>query len=459
MQLESTHLSSTVSPYRAYFRCFRGCPGEYAVYNVMYTCPTCGGLLEVHHELAPLQQQSAEAWKTRIDRRAGATRWPYGSGVWGMREWVMPDLRDENVVSMYEGNTNLFWAERLGKQIGVADLWIKLCGNSHTGSFKDLGMTVLVSVVKQMIADGGGRQGAVRAVACASTGDTSAALASYAAAAGIPAIIFLPKGKVSTAQLIQPVANGAHVLALDTDFDGCMRIVREVTQDQSIYLANSMNSIRVEGQKTVAIEIVRQFDWEVPDWIIIPVGNLGNISALYKGLKLLLDLGIIHKLPRLVAAQAQKANPFYQSYRNGFAEKATFQAQATLASAIQIGDPVSYEKAVQAIQMTNGIVEEATEDELANAAAMADLTGMYTCPHTGVALAALFKLVERGTVKSTDRVVVISTAHGLKFTSFKVGYHEDTLQEVESRFANPPVYLPADAKSVQETIARKLDRA
>lgn len=459
MELETTprvanpsNSAADALPYRAYFRCFRGCPGEYSVYSVIYTCPTCGGLLEVHHELEPLQQQSADAWKTLIDSRVGATRWPYGSGVWGLHEWVMPDLRPDNVVSMYEGNTNLFWAERLGKQIGVPDLWVKLCGNSHTGSFKDLGMTVLVSVVKQMMADGS----PVRAVACASTGDTSAALASYAAAAGIPAIIFLPSGKVSTAQLVQPVANGAQVLALDTDFDGCMRIVREVTQDQSLYLANSMNSIRVEGQKTVAIEIVRQFDWEVPDWIIIPVGNLGNISALYKGLKLLLDLGIISKLPRLVAAQAAKASPFYQSYLNGFAEKQVMQAEQTLASAIQIGDPVSYEKAVQAIQMTNGIVEQVSEDALANAAAMADLTGMYTCPHTGVALGALFSLVERGEIQSTDRVIVISTAHGLKFTSFKVGYHEDTLKEVESRFANPPVYLPADAKVVKETIARKL---
>ena len=256
---------------------------------------------------------------------------------------------------------------------------------------------------------------------------------SRSAAAGIPAIIFLPQGKVSTAQLVQPVANGAHVLALDTDFDGCMEVVKAVTADQSIYLANSMNSIRVEGQKTVAIEIVRQFDWEIPDWIVIPVGNLGNISALYKGLQLLKDLGIINRLPRLVAAQAGKANPFYQSYLNGFREKSVIASQSTLASAIQIGNPVSYEKAVQAIQMTDGIVEQASEDELANAAAMADLTGMYACPHTGVALAALFKLVQRGEIKASDRVVVISTAHGLKFTDFKVGYHEDKLAEVESR--------------------------
>ncbi|MCC9076155.1 threonine synthase [Litorilinea aerophila] len=452
MLLDPVQSPSTDSTYRAYFRCFRGCPGEYSIYEVIYTCPHCGGLLEVHHDLEALRSQPADYWKRLIDSRVGTTRWPYGSGVWGMREWIAPDLRDENVVSMYEGNTNLFWAERLGKQIGVSDLWVKLCGNSHTGSFKDLGMTVLVSVVKQMMADGS----PVRAVACASTGDTSAALAAYAACAGIPAIIFLPQGKVSTAQLVQPVANGAHVLALDTDFDGCMRIVREVTQDNTIYLANSMNSIRIEGQKTVGIEIVRQFDWEVPDWIIIPVGNLGNISALYKGLRLLMDLGITDRMPRLVAAQAEKANPFYRSYQQGFAQKARIQADKTLATAIQIGDPVSYEKAVQAIQATDGIVEQASEDELANAAALADLTGMYTCPHTGVALAVLFKLVERGEIRSRDRVVVISTAHGLKFTSFKVGYHEGRLEEVESRYANPPVYLPADADVVRETIARKL---
>ena len=363
----------------------------------MYTCPTCGGLLEVHHDLEPLRTKSAEEWRTLIDGRVGTTRWPYGSGVWGMREWVVPDLRDENVVSMYEGNSNLYWAERLGKQLGLSDLWVKLCGNSHTGSFKDLGMTVLASVVKQMMADGS----PVQAVAAASTGDTSAALASYAAAAGIPSIIFLPAGMVSTAQLVQPVANGSHVLALDTDFDGCMRIVKEVTQDNTIYLANSMNSIRIEGQKTVAIEIVRQFDWEVPDWIVIPVGNLGNISALYKGFKLLMDLGITNKMPRLVGAQASKANPLYQSYRNGFQEKVTLQAKKTLASAIQIGDPVSYEKAVQAVTESNGIVEEATEHELANAAAIADRTGMYTCPHTGVALAVLFKLMQRGEIQRT----------------------------------------------------------
>lgn len=446
-----------MTEYESRFRCFRGCAGTYSIYEVIYTCPKCGGLLEVEHDVGALRMRSADEWKRLFDSRVGTTVWPYGSGVWGKKEWIMPTIADDNVVSMYEGNSNLFWAERLGRQIGLSDLWVKLCGNSHTGSFKDLGMTVLVSVVKQMR----DRGVPVRAVACASTGDTSAALAAYAAAAGIPAVIFLPEGKVSPAQLIQPIANGANVLALDTDFDGCMRVIREITHDgdrpdTSIYLANSMNSLRIEGQKTVGIEIVQQFDWEVPDWIIIPVGNLGNISAVYKGLKLMLDLGVIDRLPRLVAAQAAKANPFYLSFQNGFSRKVSVEAQSTLASAIQIGDPVSYEKAVQAIQETDGIVEQVEEHEMAAAAAMADATGMYTCPHTGTALAALFKLLQREVVQSHQRVIVVSTAHGLKFTPFKVGYHEGTLAEVESDLANPPVYLPADADIVRETIQRKL---
>lgn len=450
--MQSSQIQTKTEQENVYFRCFRGCEARHSIYDVIYTCPSCGGLLEVYHERAPLLEMNAYQWQSLIDRRAGRTAWPYGSGVWAMREWVMPSLKDENVVSMYEGNSNLFWADRLGKQIGVPDLWLKLCGNSHTGSFKDLGMTVLVSVVKQMMSVGS----TVKAVACASTGDTSAALAAYAAYAGIPSIIFLPAGKVSTAQLIQPVSNGAHVLALDTDFDGCMKIVKEVTEDNSIYLANSMNSLRIEGQKTVGIEIIRQFDWEVPDWIIIPVGNLGNISALYKGLQLMQDLGIINKLPRLVAAQAAYANPLYQSFQNDFTNKITMTAQETLATAIRIGDPVSYEKAIHAIQATNGIVEQATEHELSHAAAVSDATGMYTCPHTGVALAVLFKLVNQGLIKKSDRTVVISTAHGLKFTQFKVGYHEGQLDEVESELANPPIYLAANVDAVKETISERL---
>ncbi|HQE93178.1 MAG TPA: threonine synthase [Anaerolineae bacterium] len=434
--------------YTSWLECVRGCGRRYSIYDVIYRCEDCGGLLDVVHDVDALRDRSAAEWVQLFEKRAHTTEWPYGSGVWGKKEWVCPQLDNENVVSMYEGHSNCFWAERLGQEIGVADLWVKLCGNSHTGSFKDLGMTVLISVVKQMRADGK----PIRAVACASTGDTSAALAAYAAAAGIPAVVLLPKGKVSTAQLIQPIANNALVLALDTDFDGCMRLVRQITDDPTIYLANSMNPLRMEGQKTVAIEIVQQFDWQTPDWIVIPVGNLGNVSALGKGFLLLKALGLIDRLPRIACAQAARANPLYLSYQTGFAEYHPVQAQKTLASAIQIGDPVSYERAVKTLKMFDGIVEQATEDELANAAARADRTGMYCCPHTGVALAVLFKLIDRGDIRPDDRVVVISTAHGLKFTDFKVAYHNRTLEDVVARHANPPVELPADYAAVQRAI-------
>jgi threonine synthase len=438
--------------YNCWFECVRGCGRRYSVFDVVYQCEDCGGLLDVEHDLGALKERSPEEWKALFDQRTRTNEWPYGSGVWGKKEWVMPLVDNENVVSMYEGHTNCFWAERLGKEIGVPDLWVKLCGNSHTGSFKDLGLTVLISVVKQMIADGR----PIRAVACASTGDTSAALAAYAAAAGIPAVVLLPRGKVSTAQLIQPIANGALVLALDTDFDGCMRVVQEITRDPTIYLANSMNSLRIEGQKTVGIEIVQQFDWEVPDWIIIPVGNLGNVSALGKGLLMMKQLGLINRLPRIVCAQSERANPLYLSYLTGFKEYHPVQARKTLASAIQIGDPVSYERAVKTLRLFDGIVEQASEDELADAAARADRTGMYCCPHTGVALAVLFKLVARGEIKSSDRVIVISTAHGLKFTDFKVGYHERRLDDVIARHANPPVELPASYELVSQAIDRAI---
>ena len=434
--------------YDCWYECVRGCGQRYSIFDVVYECENCGGLLEVQHDLEALKRRSAAAWMEVFERRTRTTTWPYASGVWGKKELVCPMVEDDNIVSMYEGHTNLFWAERLGSQLGVEDLWVKLCGNSHTGSFKDLGMTVLVSVVTQMIKDGK----SIRAVACASTGDTSAALAAYAAAAGIPAVILLPKAKVSTEQLIQPIANGATVMSLDTDFDGCMRIVKQLTKDPTIYLANSMNSLRIEGQKTVGIEIIQQFDWETPDWIILPVGNLGNVSALGKGLLMMKELGLISKLPRIACAQAEKANPLYLSYLTGFEKYEPVSAQKTLASAIQIGDPVSYERAVKVLREFDGVVEQVSEDELANASVRADKTGMYICPHTGVALGALTKMIARGEIKSDDRVIVISTAHGLKFSGFKVDYHAQRLENVNTLYANTPLELPADYNTVLDAI-------
>src|SRR2546427_2523390 len=440
--------------YRAWFQCINPeCGTTYPLNSIVYHCGQCHSLLEVRHDLEALARRDAKGWMKLFEDRYKSNLWPYGSGVWGKKEWLLPQISDQNVVSLYEGGTNLFWAERFGKIIGVEDLWIKLCGNTHSGSFKDLGMTVLVSQVKQMIADGA----PIKAVACASTGDTSAALATYCAAADIPSIVLLPRGKISVAQLVQPISNAALVLSLDTDFDGCMKLVQEITADETIYLANSMNSLRVEGQKTVGIEIVQQFDWQAPDVIVIPGGNLGNVSALGKGLLMMKDLGVISKMPRIVVAQAQRANPLYRSYLRNFATFEPIIAQKTLASAIQIGNPVSFQKAVRTLKQFNGIVEQASEEELADAAALGDRTGMFNCPHTGVALAVMIKLLKAGKIDKSERVVVISTAHGLKFVEMKVKYHQREL-DFPCRHANQPIELPARLEAVEEGLARGVGR-
>src|SRR5512147_2071302 len=441
-------------PYRAWFQCINeSCKERYPLNTVIYQCQQCNSLLEVQHDVIALARRSSAAWMRLFEERYKSTQWPYGSGVWGKKEWIRPQIADDNIVSLYEGGTNLFWAERFGKLVGVDNLWIKRCGNSHSGYFKDLGMTVLVSQVKQMIAEGA----PIQAVACASTGDTSAALAVYCAAAGIQSIVLLPKGKISIAQLVQPIANGALVLSLDTDFDGCMRVVQEITKDETIYLANSMNSLRIEGQKTVGIEIVQQFDWDVPDVIIIPGGNLGNVSALGSGLLMMRDLGLITRLPRIVVAQAERANPLYRSYLKDFKTFEPMEAQKTLASAIQIGNPVSIEKAIRTLKLFNGIVVDATEQELADAAALGDTTGMFNCPHTGVALAGMFKLLKAGKIDKSEHVVVISTAHGLKFTDFKVNYHEEKLG-FPCRFSNKPIELPPTVDAVKKALDEALKK-
>ena len=246
------------------------------------------------------------------------------------------------------------------------------------------------------------------------------------------------------------------MLALDTDFDGCMKIVQEVTKDNRIYLANSMNSLRVEGQKTISPEICQELGWKVPDVVIIPGGNLGNVSALAKGFEDCKAMGLINKIPRIVVAQAEHANPFYQAYERGFDKLVPVQAKKTLASAIQIGNPVSYPKAVRAIQNTNGIVVSVTEEELANAAHRADRIGLYACPHTGVALGGLEKLVAAGKIDKEEEVIVISTAHGLKFTEFKVGYHEQKLEGIQSKFANPIFKAPAEIGAVMDILKKEM---
>ncbi|MEQ9367274.1 MAG: threonine synthase [Leptospirales bacterium] len=439
-------------PYSANLKCIE-CDAEYDLYQVIYRCRACDGLLRVAHDPRPIRARGAAAWKDLFTKRMGDYRHPNGSGIWSKREWVLPEILDEHIVSHGEGNTPLSRLPALARELGLSNLWIKQCGVSHTGSFKDLGMTVLVSHVKSLIARGVG----IRAVACASSGDTSAALAAYAAAAGVPTVVFLPAGKISTAQLLQPLSCGAHVLSLDTDFDGCMRIVKDLTQnDDSIYLANSMNPLRIEGQKTVAVELCQQLGWELPDWVIIPGGNLGNVYALGQGFQLLQESGIIQQAPRICVAQAAAANPLYLSYQTDFQEYRPVAAGETLASAIRIGDPVSYPRAVKTLREFDGIVRQASESELAAAAARVDRHGMFNDPHTGVALACMFQMVEAGEIQAGQSAAVISTAHGLKFVEFKTAYHEARLDMSDFAHRNEPVRLPADAAEVRATLDRLL---
>ncbi len=426
--------------FNAWFECFSGCGVRYALDEVVYRCESCGGLLEVRHDIGELRQRKPSEWRALFDSRLGRE-----SGVWSKREVVLPGLDSRNIVSLGEGNSPLIKSDGFARSIGIDEVYIKQCGTSHTGSFKDLGMTVLVSMVNQI-------RSKVRAVACASTGDTSAALSAYCAAAGIPAIVFLPKDKVTIAQLIQPIANGALTLSLDTDFDGCMKIVEEITKDGSVYLANSMNSLRVEGQKTISFEIVQQLGWQVPDVVVVPGGNLGNISAIGNGFFLMRELGLIDRVPRLVCAQTEKANPLYRSYRDGFRTPMPMTAGNTMATAIQIGNPVSFQKAVKVLRATDGIVEQASEAELANAAAAVDRFGFFNDPQTGVALAATIKLAQSGKIPAASRVVVVSTAHGLKFADFKTRFHEQQIPGSDSSLPNPPVHLPADVDAVRQAI-------
>lgn len=432
--------------YKASLQCIE-CGEKYDINTIRYRCE-CGGLLNVEHDVNELKKVSSEEWKNLFESRYRGPVYPYNSGIWGKKEWVLPGIEDEHIVSLGEGATPLIPSPGLAEKLGVRELWIKQSGISHTGSFKDLGMTVLVSHVRSLQAKGL----PIRAVAAASSGDTSAALAAYGAAAGVPTIVFLPSGKISTAQLVQPLSNGALVLSLDTDFDGCMKIVKEVTKDQSIYLANSMNPLRIEGQKTISVEISQQLGWDLPEWIVIPGGNLGNVSALAAGLTLLKETGIVDRLPRIVLAQAANANPMVLSYKSDYKTYEPVQARKTLASAIQIGDPVSYPRAKRAMTAYEGIAEDASEEELSNAAALADRYGMFMDPHTGVAMAALKKVIASGDIKKEDRVVVISTAHGLKFSEFKTGYHEETLTDVRSENSNRPVMLSPDVDAVRKAI-------
>jgi threonine synthase len=423
-------------------RCIR-CGERHPIRDIRYECARCGDLLEVAIDLDSLRRQrDARGWKDIFQARLGERRGPLASGVWRYHEWVLPELPLAEVVSKAEGNTPLYAGERLRRAFDAPALHLKHEGENPTLSFKDRGMTVGVSWAWHL---------KTAAVACASTGDTSAAMAAYAAEVeGLRSIVLLPRDKVTFEQLAQPQASGCLTLCLDTDFDGCMSVLQEFCRRHPVYVLNSLNPIRIEGQKTIGIEVLQQLGWEAPDWFVIPVGNAGNISALGKGLLEAQELGLIDRLPRLAGVQARAANPLARAFRDGWQGRRSVEAGPTVASAIRIGHPVSHDKAAAVLRRLDGVVEDADDQEIMDAKARADASGVSVCPNSGAALAGYLRLRERGVIGQNDSVVVIATAHGAKFSQATLDYHRGALPGVRPRHANPTRLLPATVEAVQE---------
>jgi threonine synthase len=389
-----------------------GCGRELPAAFVGSRCPECGGLLEARHE--PPRERGADLallFAARALRREARD----ASGVWRYRELVLPGAGSE-VVTYPEGNTPLLRSAPVSRWAGLPDLFLKHEGHNPTGSFKDRGMTVGITQAL--------RVGAA-AVACASTGNTSASLASYAALAGIPALVFVPAGQVAAGKLAQTLAYGARTLLVRGDFDACLSLVREASEKLGVYLLNSVNPFRLEGQKTIVFEALEQLGWEEPDWIVLPAGNLGNTAAFGKALDEASALGLIERLPRLAAIQAAGANPFARSFREGFARPHRLRAE-TLATAIRIGDPASHERGVRAIRRTKGVVTDVTDAEILEAKAVVDAAGIGCEPASAAAVAGARKLAAEGVIDARERVVAVLTGHILKDPGLLLCYHQET---------------------------------
>jgi threonine synthase len=333
----------------------------------------------------------------------------------------------------------------VGEYAGLERLYLKHEGENPTGSFKDRGMTVGVS---QAVALG------ASAVACASTGNTSASLASYAAQAGLPCFVFVPEGKISSGKLAQTLGYGAVTLQVRGDFDAAMQLVEETCAGLGIYLLNSINPFRIEGQKTIALELLQQLGWDPPDWIVLPAGNLGNTSAFGKALLEAREAGLIGRVPRLAAVQAEGANPFYRSFASGFARRFTVRAE-TVASAIKIGRPVSHERARRAIEATSGLVVEVSDAAILEAKAVIDRAGIGCEPASAASLAGARKLAASGEIKPGERVVAVLTGHILKDADTTFAYHTGALASSASH-ANSPVPVDAEIDRVRAVLERYL---
>jgi len=440
----------------AELRCVEAsCGAHYALDERVVVCARCGGLLEA--ELGPAPQ-SASSLPELWSRRRMSDLPEDSSGVWRFRE-MLPIGAQQPLVTLREGNTPLYEAPRAAVYCGLDELWLKHQGANPTGSFKDTGMTAAVTHAVRL---------GSRALACASTGNTAASLAAYAARAGVRAVILVPRGQVSSAKLGQSMDYGAAVLEIDGNFDAAMRVVRELAEDGSLYLVNSLNPMRVEGQKTVSYEIMEQRGWRVPDHVVVPGGNLGNISALGKGFLELRRWGLIDRLPRFTVVQAEGAAPFAhllaERARNPEAPLVPIADPRTLATAIRIGDPVSWQRGLRVLAETHGTALAVSELEIADAKAIIGRDGIGCEPASATTVAGIRRLVAESKIRKNESVVAVLTGHLLKDTDYTAKYHTGQLKEPEGgggeprpiagAFANPPARVPATRDGILDYLKR-----
>lgn len=425
--------------------CFaENCRSRYSITEILYACPRCGGLLEVAYAWQKVDTaRQKQLFRQRRLNNAAIDQ----SGVWRYRE-LLPFLEDyAGVVSLREGNTPLLNAPRAANYGGLDRLTFKHQGFNPTGSFKDNGMTCGVAQALRL--------GMAR-VACVSTGNTSASMAAYASAAGLQPVIFIPHGNISYGKLAQALEYGARTLQVEANFDQILSLVRTLAERLGIYLLNSINPFRIEGQKSIVFEMLDQRDWGAPEWIVLPGGNLGNVSAFGKALRELQELGYIGRLPRLAVVQAEGAAPFYRFMRDATPYRAVEHPE-TLATAIKIGDPVSWPKARREIECSKGVVECVTEQEIADAKAQIGLCGIGCEPASAATLAGIRKLTSAGTIERGADVVAVLTGNVLKDPDYIYRYHTGELKApdgtaIRSTFGNQPTVVPNDPDRITEVL-------
>ncbi len=424
-------------------RCL-SCKTNYPTHEKLYTCPACDGLLDVTY---PIDEMSGERLMSLWDWRRASPRTIDQSGVWRFRE-LLPEATEDEIVTLTEGNTQLWEAPRSAKFAGVDRLVLKHLGMNPTGSFKDLGMTTGITQARRLGA---------QMVACASTGNTSASMAAYAARAGMKSYVFIPSGQIALGKLSQALDYGAVVLQIEGDFDDAMRLVREVASETPIYLLNSINPFRLEGQKTIAFELLQQRGWQIPDRIVVPGGNLGNSSAIAKGFRELLERGVIARMPKLTIIQAEGSNPLYRMWSEKSEVLAPLSPAWTLATAIKIGSPVSWPKAIRGLHCSNGTVESVNEQEIADAKAIIGSDGIGCEPASAVTVAGIRKLVAAGEIDPGEDIVAILTGHVLKDPDYTVNYHRGTLTyappggeriSIHSNYANAFIQVPSEKQAL-----------